>query len=52
MTQIEQYNFELTQLDKKIEALQNELRPLMNKRRQIKKNLFRDEWRKKKKSIK
>jgi len=43
-------NLELDELNYKIEALQNELRPLMNKRRQIKKNLFRDKWRKRKAS--
>lgn len=44
----EQKLYELQELEQKIEALQNELRPLLKKRRQIKKNLFRDEWRKKK----
>ncbi len=44
---IKQYSLELNELNNKIEALQIELRQLLKKRRQIKKNLFIKEWRKK-----
>ena len=47
---IEQYNIEIDFLNQKIEALQNELRQLLKKRRQLKKSIYLYKWRKKKRA--
>lgn len=49
---LEQYELELISLNERIEKLKNEINPLIKKRTQIKKNIFRYRWRKRKKKEK
>lgn len=42
------YNLRIEQINEKLSKIEIERQALMKERRQIKKNLFRDEWRKKK----